>query len=196
MVLAVVAKPAEEVIRIVGEGTHARGAGVEEKVGMIGRVGDAGANLGTALDDRYGNLIRIKPKELRCQQDAARAPADDQDPSGQHLVRRRRAMPREPQQSPCPTSAYALAHQFGTDPPYLSMKKIDCRACSSLHCPVCGCVLMARVMCRQYLPVLAQGRCQDHAISASFSRRERADHACRVAEHPLRLAPNETRRTI
>jgi hypothetical protein len=69
-------RPAEEVIRFVGEGAHAGGGNVEQMAGMLGAIGDAAARRGRFVDDGDGES-RVAAQQLRGDDRAAEAASDD-----------------------------------------------------------------------------------------------------------------------
>ena len=71
-------EPAEEMQRIVGVRRHHVGAGVQQVVGIGGRISDPPAGAIRPLDQRHGDPVRL-PQQMRRHQRPGRTTAEDQD---------------------------------------------------------------------------------------------------------------------
>ena len=70
--------------RIVGKGAHIGGADVQQMIRVIGRIGNAGAEFGTALDQHDLESPCFTVQKVNREEDPASSAPDDNDARHAH----------------------------------------------------------------------------------------------------------------
>ena len=74
-----ICEPADEMPGIVGKGAHIGGADVEQMVRVVGRIGDAGAEFGTALDQHDLKRACFTAQKVNSEENATGPSSDNND---------------------------------------------------------------------------------------------------------------------
>lgn len=77
-------EPVPEVMRVIGEGSHSTCRHVDFVIALERRIGNALAKRSTFLHQRDMDIRLRIAQQVQCQENAARASADDRDGAGTH----------------------------------------------------------------------------------------------------------------